>query len=257
MEQKSHHDYVHAIGETHKTAKNHRERRWNDYYSASYELVVDRMLTGTSGTILDVGTSYGHWLPFFKHHGYSRIVGAEIDPARAEQARRAGYDEVFNTDAASLPVADDSYDVAVSNDVFVHILRREDKTAVLREVERVLKPGGIFVVNHTMSRAYGYRRDHIEQYCSFLEFDSWIALIKYGSSFEILDFKPTYYNWRCRRPPFFVRLMRRLIDLPLVDQMLARWDRNNSWRYPIDEADTVYVRLRKHAAARGGQEVRR
>jgi SAM-dependent methyltransferase len=246
-EQKSHYDFVKIIGETHKTTKSHREKRWNEYYDLSYQRIVAQMLAGTSGTVLDVGTSYGHWFPFLKTRGYSRILGVEIDANRAEQARRAGYDDVFNTDAATLPLPDNSCDAAVSNDVFVHILKLMDKVSVVREVERILRPGGIFVVNHTMSRAYGYDGYHVEGHCSFLDLDGWIKLIKRNTGFEIVDLKPSYYNWRNISPPLRVRLLRRLIDLPLVDRIVARWDRQNNWRYPIDEADTVYVRLRKPA----------
>ena len=244
-EQKSHYDFVKIIGETHKTTKSYREKRWNEYYDLSYKRVVAQMLAGTSGTVLDVGTSYGHWFPFLKKCGYSRILGVEIDAKRAEQARSAGYDEVFNTDAATLPLPDGSCDVAVSNDVFVHILRLADKASVMREVERVLRPGGIFVVNHTMSRAYGYEGYHVEGHCSFLDLDGWIQLIKRNTNLKIVDLKPSYYNWRNIAPPLGVRWLRRFIDLPLVDRVLAGWDRQNNWRYPMDDADTVYVRLRK------------
>ena len=251
-EQKTHRDYTDVIGETHKTAKNYREARWNKYYAVSYELIVAKMLEGISGTVLDVGTSYGHWFPFFKARGFSRILGVEVDATRAEQARRAGYSEIFNTDAANLPLADGVCDGAVSNDVFVHILRLEDKAAVLREVERVLRPGGIFVVNHTMSRAFRYKGYHVDAYCSFLELDGWLRLIAESTKFEIVDLKPAYFNWRNMSPPFYTRMLRRLIILPRVHQLLAWSDRRNAWRYPLDDADTVYVKLRKPVKSTAG-----
>lgn len=248
--QKTHHDFVGVIGETHKTGRNYQERRWNDYYAISYERIVAQMLEGTSGRVLDVGTSYGHWLSFLKAQGFSEILGVEIDPGRAEEARRAGYSTVFNSDASVLPIAEGSCDAAVSNDVFVHILRLEDKAAVLREVERVLRPGGIFVVNHAMSRPYGHTGYHVDQYCSFLDLDDWIRLIVESTDFEILDLKPTYYNWRKTLPPLGVRVLRRLVALPGMDRVLAWSDKHAGWRYPLDDADTVYVRLRKRMSSR-------
>jgi SAM-dependent methyltransferase len=247
--QKTHHDFVDLIGETHKTGRHYLERRWNNYYATSYQRVVAQMLEGVSGTVLDVGTSYGHWLPFLKAQGFAEILGVEIDPGRAEHARRAGYSTVFNSDASVLPIADGICDAAVSNDVFVHILRMEDKKAVLREVERVLRPGGIFIVNHAMSRPFGYAGYHVEKYCSFLSLDDWIRLIVESTDFEIVDLKPTYYNWRSRSPTFCVRMLRRLVAVPGICQVLAWWDRRASWRYPLEESDTVYVCLRKRMRA--------
>jgi hypothetical protein len=96
-----------------------------------------------------------------------------------------------------------------------------------------------------MSRAYGYEGYHVEGHCSFLDLDDWIQLAARNTGLEIVDLKPSYYNWRNILPPLKVRFLRRLIDLPLTDRILARWDRQNNWRYPIEQADTVYIRLRK------------
>ena len=94
--------------------------------------------------MLDIGTSHGNWLPLLRQFGFSTVLGVEVDAGRAEEARQAGYDDVYNCDARSVPRPAESIDVAVSNDVFVHILRGEDKAAVVPETERLLsgrKPG--------------------------------------------------------------------------------------------------------------------
>jgi len=254
--QLSHHDYVEVIGETHKTGRSRTERCWNRYYAHVYERIVSGMLPSSRGTVLDVGTSYGHWLPFLRRAGFKTILGVEIDSGRATRARERGYDDVFNCDAAAVPLADRSCDVAVSNDVFVHILRLEDKIAVLREVERVLRPGGVFIVNHTMSRPYGFRGYHVDSYCSFLDLDGLLRLVVDNTGFEILDIKPTYYNWRHQKAPLSIRILRRLISLPGIARVLAWLDQRIASRHAIDDADTVYLLLGKpggavHQASRG------
>ncbi|HKP48085.1 MAG TPA: methyltransferase domain-containing protein, partial [Pyrinomonadaceae bacterium] len=60
----------------------------------------------------------------------------------ASAARRNGYDFTVTTSLSSLPFADDSFDYVVSLDVLGHI-EAEQKDAVLAEIKRVLKPGGI------------------------------------------------------------------------------------------------------------------
>jgi ubiquinone/menaquinone biosynthesis C-methylase UbiE len=104
------------------------------------------------------------------------ILGVELDPQRAQQAKESGYDQVYNCDAVKIPLPDNSMDLSVSNDMFVHILELEHKIAVLKEMERVLKPGGIFILNHPMSRAFGFKDYHVQEYFSFPEIISYMKL---------------------------------------------------------------------------------
>ena len=140
---KTHHDHLDRIGNTAATAVGYLEKRWNKYYLRTEQKTVSNLLKdeiNPESTVLDVGTSHGNWLPFLRQSGFATILGVELDNKRAEQARQAGYDEVYNCDARSIPRAMNSIDAAVSNDVFVHILQMEDKIAVLHEIERLLRP---------------------------------------------------------------------------------------------------------------------
>jgi arsenite methyltransferase len=75
-----------------------------------------------------------------------RAIGVDMTPAMVrtatEAARQAGLDEIAEVHQGfyeSLPVADASVDVVISNGV---LNLAPDKRAVLDEVARVLKPGG-------------------------------------------------------------------------------------------------------------------
>ncbi len=246
---KTHRDYQQLIGGTAATASGLFERRWNRYYHRAYTATVAAMLRGepTAGAaVLDVGTSHGNWFGFLAARGFGRILGVELDPGRAELALRRGYHEVFNCDAADLPLPDRSLDFAVSNDVFVHILRLEDKAAVLREVERVLRPGGVFILNHALSGAFGHRGYTVERHCSYLEPDDCLRLVLEHTGFVVEDLKPTHYTFAGRRPSLAAKLARlALLMLPggialrrLRDCLLTR-------RLPLGQADTLYLKLRK------------
>jgi len=68
---------------------------------------------------------------------------------------------VLNEDAAALPLADWSVDVVLSNYCFHHLRDAEKRTA-LREVRRVLRPGGRFVFGDMMfSLSLTDRRDRV------------------------------------------------------------------------------------------------
>ena len=73
------------------------------------------------------------------------VIGVDMTPAMLEKARRSAYDGGVTTVefrqglAESLPVLDSWADVVISNGV-LNLL--PDKDAALREMARVLKPGG-------------------------------------------------------------------------------------------------------------------
>ncbi len=73
------------------------------------------------------------------------VIGVDMTPAMLEKARRSAYGGGFTTVefrqglAESLPVLDSWADVVISNGV---LNLTPDKDAALREMARVLKPGG-------------------------------------------------------------------------------------------------------------------
>ena len=74
------------------------------------------------------------------------LHGIDMETSQVEMARAAaaagGHDNAFfqTGDATDLPFEDDSFDVAHCHAVLMHV---PDTQAVLAEVKRVLKPGGI------------------------------------------------------------------------------------------------------------------
>jgi 2-polyprenyl-3-methyl-5-hydroxy-6-metoxy-1,4-benzoquinol methylase len=111
---------------------------------------------GRGRTLLDVGCNWGRWSIAAARAGY-RTTG--IDPsfeaidAAVRIARRLGVDaEYAVADARRLPFADRSFDVVFSYGVLQHFPKEEVLLAV-REIARVLKPGGRSWVQ--MANAFG------------------------------------------------------------------------------------------------------
>jgi len=109
--------------------------------------LLEQMGAGAGRRVLDVGCGTGTFALMLKQaHPSAHIVGLDGDAAVLELARRKAGQTGAEVDwqqgsAHSLPFPDHSFDLAASSLVFHH-LDRPAKRAALREIHRVLKPGG-------------------------------------------------------------------------------------------------------------------
>lgn len=99
-----------------------------------------RLLGDGPGRLVDVGCGGGAHTAAFAARGWS-VTGVDVSAAQLELARTRGV-EVVEADGAALPFEEASFDAAVS--MFTHT-DVDDFAAMLREVARVLRPGGAFV----------------------------------------------------------------------------------------------------------------
>ena len=87
---------------------------------------------------------------------FDRVIGYDISTEMLRQARELVPDERVDfrlTDGASLPgVADASVDLVLTFTVFQHIPSVDVIRSYVREAGRVLKPGGVFVVQWNGTR---------------------------------------------------------------------------------------------------------
>lgn len=100
-------------------------------------------LLRSSAEILEIGSGTGALLHELRQRGL-RAQGVELRESFIEQAH-AWYGDlpITSVSGLALPFRERSFDVVASFDVFEHI---PDSDAHLREVARVLKPGGSYVL---------------------------------------------------------------------------------------------------------------
>jgi SAM-dependent methyltransferase len=123
-----------------------------------YPIPELRLPPGAGRTLLDVGCNWGRWSVSAARKGY-QVVG--IDPdlgavlAATRVARQLGVPARYVVgDARHLPFATASFDRVFSYSVLQHF-SREDTQRAIRDVARVLRPGGEALIQ--MANKYGLR----------------------------------------------------------------------------------------------------
>jgi ubiquinone/menaquinone biosynthesis C-methylase UbiE len=110
-----------------------------------YRALRPLLFDGLAGRLLDAGVGTGRNFPYYPPG--SNVVGIDLSPAmlaRAERRRSQSSASVTlrAMDVLHLDFPDDSFDAAVATFLFC-VLPEELQVAALRELGRVVKPGGI------------------------------------------------------------------------------------------------------------------
>jgi SAM-dependent methyltransferase len=114
-----------------------------------------------AGTMLDVGCGSGQTsLWFAAMYPEWRIFGLDVAPEGLAAARGLGIN-VSRASALDLPHRDASIDVVVTLDVMQHLPLNGGDVRAMREIRRVLKPGGVLMLR-TNAQAFPRTPDDVQ-----------------------------------------------------------------------------------------------
>jgi Methylase involved in ubiquinone/menaquinone biosynthesis len=103
-----------------------------------------RVLAGSGKRILESGCGTGRWMAFFERLGHRAFgVDDSAGPLRVARAHDADL-RLVRGDALVTPFKNASFDVVFSSYVAEHF--EDGPAAVLREMHRLLKPGGLLLL---------------------------------------------------------------------------------------------------------------
>lgn len=103
---------------------------------------------GKEAIILDVGCGYGRTLNELYQIGYRNLIGIDFSEGMIQRGKILFPElDLRVKQKDRIELADDSVDAVILFAVLTCINNNEDQSGLIKEINRVLKPGGILYVN--------------------------------------------------------------------------------------------------------------
>jgi ubiquinone/menaquinone biosynthesis C-methylase UbiE len=115
--------------------------------------------------ILDYGCGYGRTLAELAQANYHNVVGTDFSEGMLRRSQREiPKSRLVRCDGKTLPIKSECFDAVMLFAVLTCIPDDNDQLAILTEVRRVLRPGGLLyisdlLVNHDQRNHQRYERD--------------------------------------------------------------------------------------------------
>lgn len=117
-------------------------------FTTPFQLEEFSRHAGKEAKILDVGCGYGRTLAELYRHGYTHLTGIDFSEGMIRRGRTLYPQLDLRVKAdASVPFPDGTFDAVILFAVLTCIVDDREQAALIAEIHRVLKPGGILYVN--------------------------------------------------------------------------------------------------------------
>lgn len=175
----------------------HQAPQFATYASADQYLKLYKLLSkyvGQGGHVLDWGAGFGHFSYFLVRSGYTTSgFGFEGPPelCKGLDASRYQYVQGSLIEPTRMPFDDSCFDAVVSVGVLEHVRETGgEEIGSLREIYRILKPGGVFICYHFPNRlswieALARRSRRFSHIYSFTQAD--IDTMIEATAFQLLE----------------------------------------------------------------------
>jgi len=176
-----------------------------------FQKIIQQNETATDAPVLDVGTGTGANLRLLKKMGFTSVTGVDSSEDAIRFCAEKGFGVVEKGDVCDLPFAADHFQLVLATDIIEHV----DETPALKELFRVLAPGGtaVFTVP-AFQMLWGLQDElshHKRRYTK-----RQIELAVKQAGFRIVD--SFYFNYILFPPIWAMRQVIRLLDIKLESE---------------------------------------
>ena len=212
---------------------------------------IDSMLEGVeleSKKILDIGSGLGGSATHVAAKHCANVIGIDINQPMINLANSripANLKSNLNFlcyDPPTLPFADDSFDVVYSKGVLVHV---KDKLPLFQEVRRVLKPGGVFLIDDWLSPVADRWCDDVQTMCDLENLtlyaqteEHYYGVLK-GAGFKDLEMRPENKNYTRYNQDIVERL-----KTAKVKQLFVERFSEKDWREAVEAYQLITNAIR-------------
>lgn len=247
-----------------------RDALWRAYCDAVHIELFSRWLPQTpiprllKTDLFDEAVSDGI-IPFLSTRART-VIGMDLSSTTLREARsHSGGRRVTCTDVRRLPFADGSFDVVVSNSTLDHFAERREIVLSLRELYRVLRPGGqlLLTIDNLANPAIAVRNAlpfHVLHHAGILPYYVGVTcgprrlrrMLK-EAELDIMDMTAIEH---CPRLPavLFARIMGGATS-PSIRHVLVRllmvFEQMADWPTRFLSGNFIAVRCRKHTSSAG------
>jgi SAM-dependent methyltransferase len=169
--------------------------------------------------ILDVGTSTGTNLRLLRDLGFARITGVDHSPEAVRFCAEKGLGVVQLGDIRELELPERRFDLVLATDVIEHV---DDDLAALRELRRVLRPGGYLLLTVPAFHLLWGLQDHVSHHKRRYRLGKLLELLRTA------DLSPRqyfYFNYLLFLPILAARRLMRSCKIKIASEgeINTRW----------------------------------
>jgi SAM-dependent methyltransferase len=162
--------------------------------------------------VLDVGTGTGTNLRLLRDLGFGRVTGIDQSPEAIRFCAEKGLGDVKQADACGLPFPDQTFDLIFATDVIEHV---DDDFSALRELRRVLKPGGYLLLTVPAFAALWGLQDDVSQHKRRYQLNQLLSMLRDANLSPQQHF---YFNYLLFLPILVARRLMRMLNIRVASE---------------------------------------
>jgi SAM-dependent methyltransferase len=194
------------------------EGRGREYEDLAERIALCKLLPPAGAHLVEIGAGFGRLVDLYD--GYQEVVLLDYSKSMLRQAQerwgRSGKYIYVAADLYAMPFVDSLFDTTVTVRVLHHV---QNIPAALQEIQRVLRPGGVYVLEYANKR-------HLKAVLRYLlGHQSWSPFAPEPYEFVELnyDFHPAWMQARLREAGFAIgrELAVSSFRLPLLKRLIS------------------------------------